>query len=445
MKQIAILLLGVLLGFTSCSNGNDGPDETLVVTDPARLEQTVYADEESGSGGVTFVAKEPWVARVRGVKTRSEEAQGISWLSLNRYEGDAGEFTLQITLAVNTTGEKRTAEIDIVAGTTVITIRVSQAGTTEKGEVPQQVAVTGVTLNETSIGMKVGGKTELVATVLPENATHKKVVWSSSDESVAVVDAETGEVEAIAPGTAVITAVVLSDDTKRASCTVTVQEMPAEISYRVTRFNSDTVYYDKNGYVKGIGENMYTQDQGYAIKGGRPLNDPIPLVYVITPKNSRYDYNYIENAYLTEVRYQPREDVNLYYESTYTWEADGNLVSVVGDQVAVSRGDQLTTTLEYSDTEYTVGNVNLGLLLATLEYYMNGMPLAFFDNNAGNHCKKLISKSVQTDPQGGKYSVNRTFRYVMDAYGRVTAVYVTEKWLMEENARGEYLLFSFEY
>ena len=51
----------------------------------------------------------------------------------------------------------------------------------------------------------VGDKIQLEATVMPENANDNTVTWSSSNESVAMVDAN-GLVTIVTPGTAVITA-----------------------------------------------------------------------------------------------------------------------------------------------------------------------------------------------------------------------------------------------
>ncbi len=47
---------------------------------------------------------------------------------------------------------------------------------------------------------------QLAANVLPEDATMKDVLWQSSDVQVAIVDASTGLLKAVAPGDAVITA-----------------------------------------------------------------------------------------------------------------------------------------------------------------------------------------------------------------------------------------------
>lgn len=52
------------------------------------------------------------------------------------------------------------------------------------------------------------------------SGTKSKVTWSSSKKSVATVDAK-GNVKAVGPGTAVITA---KTGTKSAKCTVTVKE-----------------------------------------------------------------------------------------------------------------------------------------------------------------------------------------------------------------------------
>ena len=82
------------------------------------------------------------------------------------------------------------------------------------------VPVTGVSLDESSITLDVGGNQTLTATVTPEDATNKKVRWTSDNEAVATVS-EDGVVTAVAGGTAVITATT-HDGLFTATCTVTV-------------------------------------------------------------------------------------------------------------------------------------------------------------------------------------------------------------------------------
>ena len=50
---------------------------------------------------------------------------------------------------------------------------------------PATVAVTGVTLDATSKEVVAGESFELAATVAPEDATDKTVIWTSSNEAVA--------------------------------------------------------------------------------------------------------------------------------------------------------------------------------------------------------------------------------------------------------------------
>ena len=83
---------------------------------------------------------------------------------------------------------------------------------------PQVVAVSSVSLDKTSVSLNVGESVTLAATVKPDNATNKTVSWSSSNASVASVDAS-GKVSAVAEGTATITA---KAGDKSATCSVTV-------------------------------------------------------------------------------------------------------------------------------------------------------------------------------------------------------------------------------
>lgn len=85
------------------------------------------------------------------------------------------------------------------------------------------VNVSGISLNKTSLSL-VSTKTEkLIATVLPNNASNKKVIWTSSNSSVASVDAS-GLVTAKSEGTATITATT-EDGKHTSSCKVSVQNM----------------------------------------------------------------------------------------------------------------------------------------------------------------------------------------------------------------------------
>ncbi|MBR4504751.1 MAG: Ig-like domain-containing protein [Candidatus Methanomethylophilaceae archaeon] len=83
----------------------------------------------------------------------------------------------------------------------------------------EKVHVTGVTLNKTSAELLTGESLELIATVMPADATDKSVVWSSSSLKIASVSG--GKVAGISPGTATIT-VRTSDGGYTATCKVTV-------------------------------------------------------------------------------------------------------------------------------------------------------------------------------------------------------------------------------
>ena len=84
------------------------------------------------------------------------------------------------------------------------------------------VAVTGVTLDKTTLSLKVGdAPVQLYATVAPDDAADKTVTWSSDNTDVATVDTD-GKVTAVATGTAHITATAADGSGKSATCTVTV-------------------------------------------------------------------------------------------------------------------------------------------------------------------------------------------------------------------------------
>ena len=105
------------------------------------------------------------------------------------------------------------------------------------------VSVTGVTLNNSEYRMSVGETHQLTATIAPANADNHTVSWSSSNTSVATVDAN-GLVTAVGTGSATIT-VTTADGNKTATCALTVTQMYPSGTYsfnlniKADRYDSD--------------------------------------------------------------------------------------------------------------------------------------------------------------------------------------------------------------
>lgn len=83
-------------------------------------------------------------------------------------------------------------------------------------------SITSVTLNISEVTLPVGGSIGAMATVATEGFAPKTLTWTSSDEDVATVDAS-GNITAVAAGSATITATSTFDSTKTATVAVAVQ------------------------------------------------------------------------------------------------------------------------------------------------------------------------------------------------------------------------------
>ena len=147
----------------------------------------------------------------------------------------------------------------------------------------QEIALQSISLNQTSLEMWAGESETLEVTYNPSNTTvDKKVIWSSSDESVATV--ENGKVKAVGKGEATITAEV---DGKKASCTITAKEylrvsiyddglfLPAgracyvwvsgpdemlddKYELKMYSLNKDVADFNEDGYLEGISDGTAT-------------------------------------------------------------------------------------------------------------------------------------------------------------------------------------------
>ena len=85
-----------------------------------------------------------------------------------------------------------------------------------------RIDVTGISLSQGTLNFTAAGQTAtLTAIVAPSNATNKSITWTSSNRSVATVDAN-GNVTAVANGTTTVTARTNDGSNLSATCSVTV-------------------------------------------------------------------------------------------------------------------------------------------------------------------------------------------------------------------------------
>lgn len=122
------------------------------------------------------------------------------------------------------------ANTDYPVGTYQVSFS-NENGESEKVDVPsfktKPIAVTGVTLDKTTLSLQEGATGNLVATVAPSDASYKAVRFTSSDDAIATVDND-GLVTAVAAGTADITVESIENGSKTAVCTLTVTEPEPE-------------------------------------------------------------------------------------------------------------------------------------------------------------------------------------------------------------------------
>ena len=147
----------------------------------------------------------------------------------------------------------------------------------EVSGVSSTVAVTGITLDKATATVQTGFTITLTATVKPDNATNKTVLWSSDDETVATV--ENGVVTGISESTASIGAMT-ADGGFSAVCNVTV----AAASHYRNLFDKDTMVTADEGitgngtigsYNWGLARVPVKENTEYSIKmcADRPAGD----------------------------------------------------------------------------------------------------------------------------------------------------------------------------
>lgn len=195
---------------------------------------------QKGAQRLTVVVKseKPWKPNVveipatkSGQQLRAKVAEKdttLSWLSISYERENAthndGEMKIDVKPNTGTTSREAKILLTLTDGTPLDTIILRQFNA--EGKLTPHGTTTPVTalkFGKTSVSININkAKTlQLSVTVVPDNASNKAVLWSSSDTSIAKVDTK-GLVTVQKEGKAIITATAADGSGVKATCEVNV-------------------------------------------------------------------------------------------------------------------------------------------------------------------------------------------------------------------------------
>lgn len=141
-------------------------------------------------------------------------------------------------------------------GSAIITVMTKGQTKTATCDITVAQSVTGVSFNKTYLELNEGEEEALLPTVNPANANNQSLTWTSSETSVATVDAN-GRVTAISKGTATIKAEANDGSNQYASCMVVVNRLVSSIELDKTTL---TLYRGDSDVTERIAANVLPTD-----------------------------------------------------------------------------------------------------------------------------------------------------------------------------------------
>ena len=209
LKVATVSETGEITGLTggmtviTCTTLEGGYSATCVIT-VIEFVSTIKLDYESYRLGIGKTVK-----LNATVSTETSSNKKVTWISNNE--------------DVATVNQKGKVSGISIGYATISAI--SQDGSEVEASCEIRVVnpVTSITLNKSYLAMLVGESKPLKVTIRPTNSTYKKATWTSSDESIAIVD-EDGVVTALKAGSTTIVADAQDSSGKKAVCYISIRD-----------------------------------------------------------------------------------------------------------------------------------------------------------------------------------------------------------------------------
>lgn len=206
----------------STSNSSIATVKDGIVTAVGRGDATITVTTQDGNFKATCFIKVP--VEITGITLNKVN------IKLNKGDKSVLKATIEPSDATNknviwTSSNNAVATVKdgivtaVGTGSAVITVFTEDKVFSANCNVDVNVNTDGIVLDKSNLTINVNDTADIIATVLPVESTDKTVIWTSSDEDIAVVN-NNGKVTALKTGTTIITATASNGST--AECIVNV-------------------------------------------------------------------------------------------------------------------------------------------------------------------------------------------------------------------------------
>jgi len=309
-------------------------------------------------------------------------------------------------------------------------------------ETAEYIAVTGVSLDKETASLIVDDSTTLVATITPDDASHKSITWSSSDESVATVS-DAGLVTAVSAGTAVIT-VDTNDGHFQDSCTITVLDNPKIKHGNYAEGVSYKMYLQTKGYFNGdVGSREYFGDTTTSYSDGvdvyfETLESKL-MLYYMNGDAKTYIVAYKNGSYDNFGRFTADQ---LSSQTIYDWRVDSD-----GHLIADCNGTDKTFGLKSGQdfTTFALNEASLTVKFIDFEYTAESFAKDFIDkitcDSSGNTAPGYASGFGWSDFKLIYNNIDSTQRTILTETAKSETGTTIQKML----AKYEYMVWKYHY
>ena len=222
---------------------------------------------------------------------------------------------------------------------------------------PETIKVTGVRLNTNSVVLEAGESIQLVATILPNTATNKTIMWKASNSNVVV---QNGKVTAQTTGDSVIT-VTTEDGNYTAECSIIVQKKSVNDNHtEITSLSLDgNCYFDTEILPN---QNTNTEVSLYVDTG---------TTYICGARDDKYKYGYTctDNFYVVRGTIDSAAKPSAFWGGNWIIEQNGTTFNFGSSSVKTDSIDSFSLTSPFYVGNMSKNGINAGVGLKGKIYY----------------------------------------------------------------------------